>query len=142
MLCQTRSGLVYFVPADEFPIYLELTGLDGAFNPGGKTRLVTVANDDEIRECTAHRPVEAESLTDVLIDTVAPSAVVIPMFPEPDWMSCQRCGKPMCHPDSLACGLCGGCGLRLQAQLRRPDGTPPPHLSCRDTADNPERKPE
>ena len=125
MLCQTRSGLVYFVPADEFPIYLELTGLDGAFNPGGKTRLVTVANDDEIRECTAHRPVEAESLTDVLIDTVVPSpAVVIPTFPELDWMSCQKCGKPMCHPDSLASGLCRGCGLRLQAQLRR--GT----LSC------------
>jgi hypothetical protein len=62
VLCQTRSGLVYFVPVAEFPIFEELTGLPGVFNPGGKTRLITVADDEEVRECTADRPFEdAES---------------------------------------------------------------------------------
>jgi hypothetical protein len=40
-------------------------------------------------------------------------------FPEPVWAQCQSCSKEMCHPQSIAEGLCRGCTGKRQYRLQR-----------------------
>jgi hypothetical protein len=103
---QDRAGVVRVVPADEVPVYTELTGLDGAFAPGTRRAPPSSVIREPV-ECAADRPTEMQ---------YPPPAR---NFPDVIWITCEICPRSCCHPDSIASGICRGCFYRRQAQLRR-----------------------
>lgn len=98
---QDRKGNVRVVPAEDVRLYRELTGHDGAFNPAVRTAKPP-ANERRSRECTAERP----------------GAEVRQPYPI-TWARCQQCGRDICHPESLAAGLCQRHLLIQRAAMHR-----------------------
>jgi hypothetical protein len=115
-ILQTRQNQVQLVIAAGLPLYQNLTGHDGMFSPGADRRAAPPPQELIGVECTADRPIltaPAELLT-------IPEIEDVPFrLPPIEWSICQKCGRDICHPDSIADGLCRGCSLKLDAVLRR-----------------------
>jgi hypothetical protein len=101
---QDKRGNVRVVLADDLPIYLELTGHDGAFSPGGVRAAKPNAaqpNDGQARECTAARPVYT---------TARPAYTTA----RPVYKTCALCPQALWAPESQRRGVCEGCWRTLQ----------------------------
>jgi hypothetical protein len=126
---QDRKGNVRVVPDEDVNLYRELTGHDGVFDPTIRT-VKPPADDGRLRECTALRTPEPQSLApmaermalDWYPALEAASARKFD-FPELIWARCQKCGREICNPESIAAGLCQRHLLVMQAALRRMEVT-------------------
>jgi hypothetical protein len=119
-LLQTGTGRVHLVATEDVPTYVELTGHDGAFTPGGHSSAPTLQEGPD-RECAAVRRHEELRHEPAAVDWFkAPQRPPLKFhFPEPTWARCQQCGRDICHPESLAAGLCQRHLLIQRSALQR-----------------------
>lgn len=87
---QNKRGDVHVVAPEDLAIYLELTGHDGAFNPGNG-RAATPPAQPTSRQCAADRPIVYD------IECSIPG-----------------CNQPLWHLRSQATGICAHCWKVLQ----------------------------
>ena len=119
-ILQTATKAVYLVTLTGLELYRELTGHDGMFTPGAPGRRAAPPPQELIGvECAADRPIPETAPTAELLLTVPEIEDVPFRLPPIEWSICQKCGRDICHPDSIADGLCRGCSLKLDAVLRR-----------------------
>ncbi len=123
MFLQDLRGNVRVVPADDARLYRELTGHDGYFDPAVRIAKPTTP-EKRSRECTAQRPTTPEPEPAAVDWYEAPQRSYRTLvhglgFPDLAWARCQQCGRDICHPESLAAGLCQRHLFIQRAAMRR-----------------------
>ena len=88
------------MPADDLPVYLELTGLTGELIPGNTA--APPVTDYESRPCTADRPVEEDE------PLAAVRAFDAFAYGDPRIL---WCGNELLTPPSIARGICERCWI-------------------------------
>ena len=98
-------------PEGDVPLYRELTGHEGVFDPTVRSAKPPV-DDGRSCECTALRAPESGPAAMEWIE--APQDAPRKFnFPETVWARCA-CGRGMCHPQSIVEAICRGCAGKQQ----------------------------